>query len=94
MKQGNWIECNNGLPGATLVYLYKQEPSLGKDVFSAYYYNSNFGYDSADWATYTINQFPSKLMSSAQIESLPKELVERARDPLYDLKQLNRMSRQ
>jgi hypothetical protein len=74
MKQGNWVVTDNGLGTPTIVYLKKDE---GKGLFSAWFYNPNFGLDCADWALFSKEDYPnSRLLTELEIRSLGKKVLE------------------
>jgi len=92
MKQGNWLATDNGLGTDTLVYLKQDEShSLGQGWFSAWFYNVQWGLDSADWGTFHPAQYPhTRVLSPAQVAELPAAVTAVA-DPDYFKKQFEQL---
>ena len=74
MKQGNWLITNNGLGSPTIVFLKKDE---GNGLFSAWFYNPNFGLECADWGLFSIEDYPnSRTMSGREIANLGSKVLQ------------------
>lgn len=74
MKQGNWLFTDNGLGSPTIVFLKKDE---GNGLFSAWFYNPDYGLDYADWALFSLEDYPiSRLMSGREIANLDSKVLE------------------
>lgn len=92
IKQGNWLSIDNGLGSDTLVYLKQDEShSLGQGWFSAWFYNDDWGLDSADWGTFQLAQYPhTQVLSPAEVADLPAA-VRAVSDPDYFKKQVEQL---
>jgi len=65
IKEGDFLITDNGLGSMTLVYLAKDENQTDFDggapmpgCFSAWFYNPEYGIDCADWALFSLKDYP------------------------------------
>jgi|TARA_R110000737_G_scaffold120774_1_gene153247 hypothetical protein len=78
IKIGSWLLIDNGLGAPTLVYLKSDDSAtLGKGWFSGWFYNSNFGLECADWATFNRKDYKDVyILSEFEVNSLPTAFTE------------------
>lgn len=77
MKQGDWLSVNNGLGIPSLVFLKKDE---GRGLFSAWFYNESFGLDCADWALFSLDDYPaSRTLTAQEVARIPSTVKEAAK---------------
>jgi len=65
IKEGDFLITDNGLGSITYVYLAKDENQIDLDgappmpgYFSAWFYNPAYGIDCADWALFSLKDYP------------------------------------